>query len=131
MQSHILLIIYYRRMKIAVPTRNGVIDDHFGHCAYYTIFEIENNEIVNSSRLDSPQGCGCKSGIAADMEAMGISVMLAGNMGEGAKNKLESHNIKVVRGCRGNIEMVVRAYLIGLIKDSGEGCSHHECGSHK
>ena len=118
-------------MKIAVPTRDGVIYDHFGHCAYYTIFEIENNEIVNSSRLDSPQGCGCKSGIAADMEAMGISVMLAGNMGEGAKNKLESHNIKVVRGCRGNIEMVVRAYLIGLIKDSGEGCSHHECGSHK
>ena len=118
-------------MKIAVPTRDGVIDDHFGHCAYYTIFEIENNEIVNSSRLKSPQGCGCKSGIAADMEAMGISVMLAGNMGEGAKNKLESHNIKVVRGCRGNIEMVVRAYLIGLIKDSGEGCSHHECGSHK
>ncbi|MBO5832514.1 MAG: NifB/NifX family molybdenum-iron cluster-binding protein [Alistipes sp.] len=118
-------------MKIAVPTRDGVIDDHFGHCAYYTIFEIENNEIVNSSRLESPQGCGCKSGIAADMEAMGISVMLAGNMGEGAKNKLESHNIKVVRGCRGNIEMVVRAYLIGLIKDSGEGCSHHECGSHK
>ena len=118
-------------MKIAVPTRDGVIDDHFGHCAYYTIFEIENNEIVNSSRLESPQGCGCKSGIAADMEAMSISVMLAGNMGEGAKNKLESHNIKVVRGCRGNIEMVVRAYLIGLIKDSGEGCSHHECGSHK
>ena len=118
-------------MKIAVPTRDGVIDDHFGHCAYYTIFEIENNEIVNSSRLESPQGCGCKSGIAADMEAMGISVMLAGNMGEGAKNKLESHNIKVVRGCRGNIEMVVRAYLIGLIKDSGEGCSHHECGIHK
>jgi predicted Fe-Mo cluster-binding NifX family protein len=118
-------------MKIAVPTRDGVIDDHFGHCAYYTIFEIDNNEIVNSSRLESPQGCGCKSGIAADMEAMGISVMLAGNMGEGAKNKLESHNIKVVRGCRGNIEMVVRAYLIGLIKDSGEGCSHHECGSLK
>ena len=118
-------------MKIAVPTRDGVIDDHFGHCAYYTIFEIENNEIVNSSRLESPQGCGCKSGIAADMEAMGISVMLAGNMGEGAKNKLESHNIKVVRGCRGNIEMVVRAYLIGLIKDSGEGCSYHECVSHK
>lgn len=118
-------------MKIAVPTRDGVIDDHFGHCAYYTIFEIENNEIVATSRLESPQGCGCKSGIAADMESMGIEVMLAGNMGEGAKNKLESHNIKVVRGCRGNIEMVVRAYLIGLIKDSGEGCSHHECHSHE
>ena len=127
----LLLIIYFRSMKIAVPTRDGIIDDHFGHCAYYTIFDIEDNQIVATSRLESPQGCGCKSGIAADMEAMGISVMLAGNMGEGAKNKLESHNIKVVRGCRGNIEMVVRAYLIGLIKDSGEGCSHHECHSHE
>ena len=117
-------------MKIAVPTRDGVIDDHFGHCAYYTIFEVEENKIVATARMESPEGCGCKSGIAADMEAMGIELMLAGNMGEGAKNKLESHNIKVVRGCRGNIEMVVRAYLIGLIKDSGEGCSHHECHSH-
>ena len=117
-------------MKIAVPTRDGHIDDHFGHCAYYTIFDIENGQIVATSRLESPEGCGCKSGIAADMEKMGIEVMLAGNMGEGAKNKLESHNIKVIRGCRGDIEMVVRAYLIGLIKDSGEGCSHHECHSH-
>ena len=117
-------------MKIAVPTRDGHIDDHFGHCAYYTIFDIENGQIIATSRLESPEGCGCKSGIAADMEKMGIEVMLAGNMGEGAKNKLESHNIKVIRGCRGDIEMVVRAYLIGLIKDSGEGCSHHECHSH-
>ena len=23
--------------KIAIPTREGMIDDHFGHCAYYTI----------------------------------------------------------------------------------------------
>ena len=116
-------------MKIAVPTRDGQIDDHFGHCAYYTIFDIEDNQIVSTSRLDSPEGCGCKSNIASEMEAMGISVMLAGNMGQGAKNKLESHNIQVIRGCKGAVEMVVRAYLLGFITDSGEGCSHHECHS--
>ena len=126
-----ILIKITKYMKIAVPTRDGHIDDHFGHCAYYTIFEVENSEIIATSRLESPEGCGCKSGIAADMEAMGIELMLAGNMGDGAKSKLESHNIKVVRGCHGDIEMVVRAYLIGLIKDSGEGCSHHECNSHQ
>lgn len=114
-------------MKIAVPTRDGHIDDHFGHCAYYTIFEVENKEIISTSRLDSPEGCGCKSGIAADMERMGIEVMLAGNMGEGAKNKLESHNIKVTRGCKGDIEAVVRGYLHGFVMDSGEACHHHEC----
>ena len=117
-------------MKIAVPTREGVIDNHFGHCDHYTIYTIEDKQVIEKSTLPSPQGCGCKSNIASVLEQMGISVMLAGNMGQGALNKLESHNIKVIRGCKGNIEMVVRAYLIGLIKDSGEGCSHHECHSH-
>ena len=117
-------------MKIAVPTRDGHVDDHFGHCAYYTIFEVEEGRILSTSRLDSPEGCGCKSGIAADMEQMGISVMLAGNMGEGAKNKLESHNIKVIRGCKGDVEAVVKGYMLGFGMDSGEGCDHHNCGNH-
>ena len=117
-------------MKIAVPTRDGRVDDHFGHCDHYTIFTIENRQIVDRQTLPSPEGCGCKSNIASVMEEMGIKVMLAGNMGEGAKNKLESHNIKVIRGCKGDIEAVVKGYLLGFIMDSGEGCDHHNCGNH-
>jgi predicted Fe-Mo cluster-binding NifX family protein len=48
-------------------------------------------------------------------------------MGEGAKNKLQSHNIKVIRGCNGHIEAVVKGYLLGFVMDSGEACHHHEC----
>ena len=29
-------------MKVAIPTRNNVVDDHFGHCEYYTIFTISD-----------------------------------------------------------------------------------------
>ena len=117
-------------MKIAVPTRDGHVDDHLGQCADYTVFEIEDKQIVSTSRLDSPEGCGCKSNIASEMETMGIKVMLAGNMGEGARRKLESHNIKVIRGCKGDVEAVIRGYLLGFIMDSGEGCDHHNCGNH-
>ena len=117
-------------MRIAVPTRDGRVDDHFGHCDHYTVFTVENNAIVETFDLPSPQGCGCKSGIAADLQQLGVEVMLAGNMGEGAKNKLESHNIKVIRGCKGDIEAVVKGYLLGFIMDSGEGCDHHDCGNH-
>jgi predicted Fe-Mo cluster-binding NifX family protein len=53
--------------------------------------------------------------------------MLAGNMGEGAKNVLEYHEIKVIRGCSGLVEDVVKAYINGQISDSGLSCSHHEC----
>ena len=118
-------------MKIALPTRDGHIDDHFGHCHHYTIYTVENKEILAVEKLPSPEGCGCKSGIAADLQQMGVEVMLAGNMGEGALNKLAAHGIKVIRGCKGDIETVIRSYLTGFILDSGISCSHHECGEHK
>ena len=114
--------------KIAVPTRGQIVDDHFGHCEYYTIFTIgEDNGIINTERLDSPQGCGCKSGIASVMEEMGITLMLAGNMGEGAYAKLTSHHIVVIRGCHGDVGQVVSDYLAGNLVDSAESCSHHDC----
>lgn len=121
-------------MKVAVPTREGRVDDHFGHCDHYTIFTIEGKQVISREVLASPQGCGCKSGIAADLEKMGVEVMLAGSMGDGALNKLSAHNIRVIRGCRGDIEAVVSGFLAGFILDSGVGCSAHaeghECGHH-
>ena len=48
--------------------------------------------------IPSPQGCGCKSDIAGVLENMGVSVMLAGNMGQGALNVLTSHHIKSDKG---------------------------------
>ena len=117
-------------MKIALPTRDGRIDDHFGHCHHYTIYTVENGMILSTEELPSPEGCGCKSGIAADLQRMGVEVMLAGNMGEGAKNVLQKHNIAVIRGCSGDIETLVQSYLLGFILDSGEGCDHHDCGNH-
>lgn len=121
-------------MKIAIPTRENVVDSHFGHCEYYTVLTIgQNNLILKNETLPSPQGCGCKSNIAEILENMGVDVMLAGNMGQGALNVLTSHNIKVVRGCSGNVMTVVADYLNGKITDSGIGCSaheHHECPNH-
>lgn len=121
-------------MKIAVPTLNGCVDDHFGHCDHYTVFTIDDNKIVESVTMPSPQGCGCKSGIAADLQAAGVEVMLAGSMGAGALNKLAAHGIKVVRGCSGDVVALVNSYLAGEIDDSGISCSAHadghECAGH-
>ena len=115
-------------MKIAVPTRDERVEDHFGHCDHQTMFTIEVNNIVGRETLAWPQGCGCKSGIAADLQELGVEMMFAGNMGEGAKSKLNAHNINVIRGCNGNVDELVKSYLEGKIVDSGTGCSEHECG---
>ena len=97
--------------KIAIPTREGMVDDHFGHCAYYTVVTLDKqNQIVNQERLDSPDGCGCKSNIASVMQEIGITLMLAGNMGMGAYNKLSAYGITVIRGCHGKVDDVLRSY---------------------
>lgn len=116
-------------MKIALPTRNGNIDAHFGHCEYYTVFTVDDNkEIINSEIVESPQGCGCKSNIAQVLAKMGVNLMLAGNMGDGAVNVLQASNIAVVRGCSGDVKTVAVNYLNGIISDSGDSCHEHEHG---
>ncbi|MDP4188910.1 MAG: NifB/NifX family molybdenum-iron cluster-binding protein [Bacteroidota bacterium] len=114
-------------MKIAVPTRGNVVDDHFGHCEFFTVFNIdENKKIMGSEVLPSPPGCGCKSNIASILQQKGVSVMLAGNMGDGALNVLGNHGIAVYRGCSGDIRKTVEAFLQGNLNDSGETCHCHE-----
>ena len=114
-------------MKIAVPTRDNRVDGHFGHCEYYTVFTIsEDNKVVESKFLASPEGCGCKSDIANILQRMGVSLMLAGNMGDGALQKLSMSGIDVVRGCSGEVNDLVLDYLADKIKDSGVSCAQHE-----
>lgn len=85
-------------MKIALPTRDGRIDDHFGHCDHYTIVTVEGGKVIATEDMPSPEGCGCKSDIAPQMARIGVRMMLAGNMGNGALNVLNSNGIQVIRG---------------------------------
>lgn len=119
-------------MKIALPCRENKIDNHFGHCEYFTVLTVDttNKKILESINVPSPVGCGCKSNIATTLSEMGVTLMLAGNMGNGAVNVLSNAGIDVVRGCSGEINTVAMNWLEGTLKDSGDSCDHHECHSH-
>ena len=113
-------------MKIAIPTKGSEIDSHFGHCDHFTVFNIsENGEIISKSRVDSPAGCGCKSNIAQTLADSGVSLMLAGHMGDGAVRVLDSKGIKVIRGCAGSTDAAVQKWIAGSLHDSGVNCAEH------
>ncbi len=115
-------------MKIAVPvTTNNKVDDHFGHCNFYDVFNIsQDSKIIDLIRIPSLQGCGCKSNIAEVLASDGVKVLLAGGIGNGAINVLNNAGISVIRGCAGNSTEAVQFYLLGKILDSGESCHHHD-----
>jgi predicted Fe-Mo cluster-binding NifX family protein len=117
-------------MKIALPSRQNQVDEHFGHCEYFTVFTIDDKNTISSQEvIGSPAGCGCRSNIAVTLKDMGVKLMLAGNMGQGAVNVLGSVGIKVLRGCSGDVREVAEAWLSGKLEDSGVSCElhGHEC----
>jgi len=36
-------------MKVAIPTRGNVVDDHFGHCEAYTVFTVNENKKIEKT----------------------------------------------------------------------------------
>ncbi|NJB69330.1 putative Fe-Mo cluster-binding NifX family protein [Desulfobaculum xiamenense] len=123
-------------MKIAFPTKtvNGgaVVDSHFGHCEYFTVVTIDDATRceVARVRMDAPEGCGCKSNVAELLAADGVSVMLAGNMGQGAVDRLAGVGVQVIRGCDGGIDDILLRWLAGEVEDNAEICAHHDEDGH-
>ena len=119
-------------MKIAVPSRKDEVDSHFGHCEYFTVFSLnEQGQIYAEEVLTPPAGCGCKSNLVSSLSDLGVGVMLAGNMGQGAVNKLSAAGISVIHGCTGTVKQVIETYIAGQLSDEPAICQDHgSCPEH-
>ena len=115
-------------LKLAVPSRDGIVDAHFGHCAYFSLFTVNEGIIIEEGRLDAPEACGCKSGIAGELARLGVKKLLAGNIGEGAVRVLGSYGIEVLRGASGQAKTAVEDFISGKPFATGAGCAEHHEG---
>lgn len=118
-------------IKVAVPSRDGQVDEHFGHCQYFTVVSVDDAKNIVAEETFTPDpGCGCKSNLVSVLSEMGVSALVAGNMGQGAVAKLGQGGVKVTRGAFGPVREAVQAWLDGRLKDNLEVCTAHghECG---
>jgi predicted Fe-Mo cluster-binding NifX family protein len=116
-------------LKLAVPTRAGEVDEHFGHCESFTVYNIDDNKaVIGQERFTPPPSCGCKSNLIPTLVEMGVKVLVAGNMGEGAVQRLQQAGIQVFRGAKGDVAVAVQAWLDGTLKDSQLLCAAHGDG---
>jgi predicted Fe-Mo cluster-binding NifX family protein len=116
-------------MKVAVPVRDGLVDEHFGHCEHFMVYSLdEENTVVGEQKVDSSEGCGCKSNIASILAQMGVTTMVAGNMGQGAVQVLQARGIRVIRGASGRAREVAERFAAGEVADSSVACAGHGHG---
>jgi len=117
------------KMKIGVATENGFVSGHFGKCEQFTIFETEGKEAKSKTLLDTKaQGHAL---LPPFLAANGVETVIAGGMGDGARQKLESLGIDIISGASGKVDDVLTQYLEGTLKVSEGGChSDHRHGEH-
>ncbi|HZK57856.1 MAG TPA: NifB/NifX family molybdenum-iron cluster-binding protein [Clostridia bacterium] len=113
-------------IKIAVASENELVTQHFGHCANFNIFEIEDNQIIKSESVPNP---GHRRGfLPVFLNDMGVSVIISGGMGGGAIDIFNSKGIEVVVGASGDAREAAEAYLQGSLKSTESVCQEHKYG---
>lgn len=109
--------------KIAVPTVNGILCPHFGHCESFMVYHVENNEISSSENFPAPPH---QPGLLPKwLGEKGIDMVLAGGMGQKAITLFNAQNIEVAVGAPAiDPQKAVEDFLSGNLQLAGNACDH-------
>lgn len=124
-------------MKVAVTTENEKVFQHFGHCRYFTIAQMEDGKVVSKETVDA-EGSG-HSALGGFLKSHGVDVLICGGIGGGAKKVLEEAGIRLMPGVSGDtaVDQALADFGAGTLESNPDaGCSGHghgeghSCGDH-
>jgi ATP-binding protein involved in chromosome partitioning len=110
-------------MKIAIPIAEGKLTAHFGHAAEFAIVHVEDQEIKGKELLTPPPH---EPGVLPKwLHELGVSVIIAGGMGQRALGLFGDNGIKVVTGAANHTpEELVKQYLTNTLVTGQNVCDH-------
>jgi ATP-binding protein involved in chromosome partitioning len=109
--------------KIAIPTAQGVLCAHFGHCEKFTVMTVQNGEVLDTAYLTPPpHEPGLLPRWLAEQKA---KVIIAGGMGQRAQELFGEQGIEVIIGAPSLApEALVSQYLAGTLESGENVCDH-------
>ncbi|NQT50762.1 P-loop NTPase [bacterium] len=112
-----------RAMKIAIPTVDGRLCPHFGHCQSFAIVTVNDGTIEGTQMLEPPPH---EPGVLPRwLSEQGANVIIAGGMGNRAQALFQQFDIEVVVGAPPEEpETVVQAWLDGTLEAGTNLCDH-------
>ncbi|HAR63706.1 MAG: chromosome partitioning protein ParA [Candidatus Margulisiibacteriota bacterium] len=112
-------------MRFAIPTENGVLCSHFGHCEQFTFIDVDDatKAIIKSEGITPPAH---EPGVIPRWVAgQGATIVISGGMGAKAKSLFESHGVRVVVGAANESpHLLVGAFLNGTLVTGINACDH-------
>lgn len=133
LQSNIDKLKGDKIMKIAIPTENGKLCSHFGHCESFTFADVDmqTKEIKNIENKIPEEGISCQS--ASWISEQGANVILAGGMGARPLGIFAQNGVKVIAGCPElPVEDVIKEYMNSTLATGENSCGgeHSHCHGH-
>ena len=81
---------------IAVPSNNGLLNEHFGHCRQFALLTVEGNKIISESTIDPPPH---EPELLPKCPAeKRVTDVIAGGMGNRASQLFNQHQVNVFVG---------------------------------
>lgn len=114
-------------MKIAVTYKDGEIYEHFGHCETFAIYDYEQADVnqVTKVLVDCSDRHGHQA-MADLMRQQGVDAVICGNMGAEARALLLTYGIIPVAGYCGDADTAADMLITGqlpIFDDAGAcGC---------
>ncbi len=121
-------------MRIAVSSLDNTglssrVSEHFGRCPYFTLVDLEGQEIQSIRTIDNPYANNHAPGqIPEFIHQQAANVMLTGGMGHRAVSFFEGYGIDVATGADGTVQQAVRDYIAGRLRGASpcaESLHHH------
>lgn len=121
-------------MKIAIPTAEGKLCSHFGHCESFTFVDVnpDTKEILHIENKIPEEGISCQS--ASWISEQGANIVLAGGMGARPLGIFNQNGVKVIAGCPElGIKDIVNSYLNSTLETGENSCGgeHSHCHGHQ
>lgn len=112
-------------MKIAIPTANGLLCSHFGHCDEFTVVQVDpaTREISYTETIPAPPH---EPGMLPGwLRERGADIVIAGGMGGRAQALFEQQGVKVIVGAPvAPPSDLAAAYMNGALATGSNTCDH-------
>jgi predicted Fe-Mo cluster-binding NifX family protein len=111
------------RMRVAIPVEGGRLAAHFGHCREFTLINVDNGKIQDKISMAPPPH---EPGVLPQwLQGHGVSLVIAGGMGQRAQSLFAQNGIKVIVGAPSlSAEELVNQYLRDTLVTGPNICDH-------
>ncbi len=112
-------------LRFAVPTSDGLLCPHFGHCQEFTLIDVDapSKKVLGLTRVPAPEH---EPGLLpAWLADKGAGFIIAGGMGSRAQQLFAEQGVTVVTGApMAEPETIVQQFLDGALVIGDNVCDH-------